>query len=98
MRFKLIVEYDGSDYHGWQIQPNGRTIQLVLEEAVARFSGETVRVAAAGRTDAGVHAAGQVVSFVLQAPRAPDVVQRALNALTPRDISITSAETVGDDF
>jgi tRNA pseudouridine38-40 synthase len=98
MRFKLIVEYDGSDYHGWQIQPNGRTIQLLLEEAVARFSGETVRVAAAGRTDAGVHAAGQVVSFVLQAPRAPDVVQRALNALTPRDISITSVEEVGDDF
>jgi tRNA pseudouridine38-40 synthase len=98
MRFKLIIEYDGSDYHGWQIQPNGRTIQQTLEEAVARFTGETVRVAAAGRTDAGVHAAGQVVSFVLQAPRAPDVVQRALNALTPRDISITSAEEVSDDF
>jgi tRNA pseudouridine38-40 synthase len=98
MRFKLIIEYDGSDYHGWQIQPNGRTIQQTLEEAVARFTGETVRVAAAGRTDAGVHAAGQVVSFVLQTPRAPDVVQRALNALTPRDISITSVEEVSDDF
>jgi len=98
MRFKLIVAYDGSDYHGWQIQPNGRTIQQTLEEAVTRFSGETVRVASAGRTDAGVHAAGQVVSFTLQAPRAPDVVLRALNALTPRDISITAAETVTDDF
>ena len=98
MRFKLTIEYDGSDYHGWQIQPNGRTIQQTLEEAVTRFTGEHVRVAAAGRTDAGVHAAGQVISFVLQAPRAPDVVQRALNALTPRDISVTSVEEVGDDF
>jgi tRNA pseudouridine38-40 synthase len=98
MRFKLIVEYDGSDYHGWQIQPNGRTVQQTLEEALTRFTGERVRVAAAGRTDAGVHAAGQVVSFVLQAPRAPDVVQRALNALTPRDIAIVAAEVVGDDF
>jgi tRNA pseudouridine38-40 synthase len=98
MRFKLIVAYDGSDFHGWQIQPNGRTVQQALEEAVTRFTGETVRVAAAGRTDAGVHAAGQVVSFTLRAPRAPDVVQRALNALTPRDISITAVETVADGF
>lgn len=98
MRFKLIVEYDGSDYHGWQIQPNGRTIQQTLEDAVTRFSGESVRVASAGRTDAGVHAAGQVVSFTLQAPRPPEVVLRALNALTPRDISITAADVVGDDF
>src|SRR6185295_19277820 len=59
---------------------------------------ETVRVAAAGRTDAGVHAAGQVVSFAVQASRAPEVVQRALNALTPHDISITSVEEVADDF
>ena len=98
MRFKLTVEYDGTDYHGWQIQPNGRTVQQTLEDAVARFSGETVRVAAAGRTDAGVHASGQVVSFTLQAPRPPEVVQRALNALTPRDISITAVEEVPADF
>ena len=98
MRFKLTVEYDGSDYHGWQIQPNGRTIQQTLEEALTRFTGESVRVAAAGRTDAGVHAAGQVISFPLRRPRAPEVVQRALNALTPRDISVTSVEEVTDDF
>lgn len=97
-RFKLIVEYDGSDYHGWQIQPNGPTIQETLEAAVARFCGESVRVNAAGRTDAGVHAAGQVVAFTLQAPRAPEVVLRALNALTPRDISITTAEAVPENF
>jgi len=98
MRFKLIVEYDGSDYHGWQIQPNGPTIQQTLEAAVARFTGETVRVAAAGRTDSGVHAAGQVVIFAVQVARAPEVVQRALNALTPRDISITAVTAVADDF
>jgi len=97
-RFKLTVEYDGSDYHGWQVQPNGRTIQQTLEEAVTRLCGETVRVVAAGRTDAGVHAVGQVVAFTLETPHAPDIVLRALNALTPRDISITAAETVANDF
>jgi len=98
MRFKLIVEYDGTDYHGWQVQPNGVTIQAVLEAAIQRMLGESVRVAAAGRTDAGVHAAGQVVSFSLQRPVSLAVLLRGLNALTPRDISITCAEIVDDDF
>jgi tRNA pseudouridine38-40 synthase len=97
MRFKLTVEYDGTDYHGWQVQPNGRTVQAVLEEALQRL-GESGRVAAAGRTDAGVHASGQVVSFVLQRQMSPETLQRAFNALTPRDISITAVEAVADDF
>ncbi|HXQ24620.1 MAG TPA: tRNA pseudouridine(38-40) synthase TruA [Candidatus Acidoferrales bacterium] len=98
MRFKLIIEYDGTDYHGWQVQPNGPTIQSVLEEAVARMLGETTRVVAAGRTDAGVHAAGQVVSFSVQRAVSAEVLMGGLNALTPRDISIKSAEGVADDF
>lgn len=98
MRFKLIIEYDGTDYHGWQVQPNGRTIQSVLEEAVARMLGEATRVVAAGRTDAGVHAAGQVVSFSVQRAVSAEVLMGGLNALTPRDISIKSAEVVADDF
>jgi tRNA pseudouridine38-40 synthase len=98
MRFKLIVEYDGTDYHGWQIQPDGPTIQGVLEDAIRRMLGESVRVAAAGRTDAGVHAAGQVVSFSLERDVASDRLLRGLNALTPRDISISAAEIVSDDF
>jgi tRNA pseudouridine38-40 synthase len=98
MRFKLTVEYDGTDYHGWQVQPNGRTIQAVLEEAVQSMVGECVRVAAAGRTDAGVHASGQVVSFALERQWPADTLLRGLNALTPRDISIATVEVVDEDF
>jgi tRNA pseudouridine38-40 synthase len=98
MRFKLVIEYDGTEYRGWQIQPNGRTVQAALEEAVQRMLGESSRVVAAGRTDAGVHAAGQVVSFAVSRAVAPDVLARGLNALTPRDIGIRSAEVVADDF
>ena len=98
MRFKLIVAYDGTDYHGWQMQPNGQTIQSVLQDAIARMTGEATTVLAAGRTDAGVHAAGQVVSFVLERIASPAVLQRALNALTPPDLTITAAEVVNDDF
>jgi len=98
MRFKLVIEYDGTEYHGWQVQPNGRTIQGELEQALHRMRGETTRVVAAGRTDAGVHAAGQVVSFTLERSIAPDTLAAALNALTPRDLSIRSAEVVADEF
>jgi tRNA pseudouridine38-40 synthase len=98
MRFKVTIEYDGTEYHGWQVQPNGRTIQAVLQEAVARMSGEAAVVVAAGRTDAGVHACGQVISFALQRPVSTQALRGALNALTPPDISITAAEAVGDDF
>jgi tRNA pseudouridine38-40 synthase len=98
MRFKLIVEYDGTAYHGWQIQPDGPTIQGALEDAVRQMLGESVRVAAAGRTDAGVHAAGQAVSFSVQRDVDADRLLAALNALTPRDISIRRVEMVADDF
>ena len=98
MRYKLIIEYDGTDYHGWQVQPNALTLQAVIEEAVLKLTGEKIRVAAAGRTDAGVHACGQVISFVLAQVKPVDVVWRALNALTPRDIAIRTAEIVPDDF
>jgi tRNA pseudouridine38-40 synthase len=98
MRFKLTIEYDGTEYHGWQVQPNGRTIQAVLQEAVARMTGESAVVAAAGRTDAGVHACGQVISFALQRPVSTAALQGALNALTPPDISVTAVEVVSDDF
>src|SRR5262245_42492919 len=97
MRFKLTVEYDGTDFHGWQVQPNGRTVQAVLEDALQQL-GESGRVAAAGRTDAGVHASGQVVSFVLQRAMSAETLPRALNGLTPADISVARAETVSDDF
>lgn len=98
MRFKLIVEYEGAAYHGWQIQPNGESVQAVLERAAAEMLGEAVRMTAAGRTDAGVHAAGQVVCFDVDRDLAPRVVQRGLNALTPPDVSIRGAEVVPAEF
>ncbi|MFN8626503.1 MAG: tRNA pseudouridine(38-40) synthase TruA [Candidatus Binatia bacterium] len=98
MRFRLVIAYDGTDYHGWQIQPNGRSIQATLQEAIARMTGESTSVVAAGRTDAGVHASAQVISFALQRPVTPEAVVRGLNALTPPDIAIQCADTVADDF
>jgi tRNA pseudouridine38-40 synthase len=98
MRFKLTIEYDGTNYSGWQVQPNGSTVQGAVEDAVSRLFGEGTCVAAAGRTDAGVHAAGQVVTFSSLRQRSPQTVRRALNALTPRDVSITAVEVVADTF
>ena len=98
MRFKLTVQYDGTEYHGWQVQPNGPTIQGALEAAILRMLGESTRVVAAGRTDAGVHASGQVVSFTVAAAPSADVLLGALNALTPPDISITAVGPVAEDF
>jgi len=98
MRYKLIIEYDGSDYHGWQMQPDGPTIQAVLEAAIERMLGESTRVVAAGRTDAGVHARGQVVSFSVQRVVSTTTLLRGLNALTPLDVGVKAVEEVADDF
>ena len=98
MNIKLTVEYDGTNYLGWQMQPNGPTIQSQLELAVSTFFGVPTRVTASGRTDAGVHALGQVVNFFCD--REPDLhrLRRGLNALTPDDISIRDVEIVADSF
>lgn len=98
MQYRFILEYDGSDYHGWQIQPGARSVQAVLESAVAQFIGEPVRVAAAGRTDAGVHASGQVASFRTEKQLEPETVLRALNALTPDDIAVRDVRIVDESF
>jgi tRNA pseudouridine38-40 synthase len=98
MHYRLIVEYDGTDFHGWQRQPEARTVQATLEEALARLCGEATAAVAAGRTDAGVHAAGQVVSFRCARTIPPDTLRRALNALTPPDLAVRAADVVPDDF
>ncbi len=98
MNIKLTVEYDGTNYHGWQIQPSGETIQSVLERAVSTFLGKPIRVTGSGRTDAGVHALGQVVNFHSDKGFDPYRIQRALNALTPDDITIKGVELVPDSF
>jgi len=85
--FKLTLAYDGSDYAGWQVQPAQVTVQSVLEEALLRITGQMVRVAGSGRTDSGVHALGQVVSFQSPTALSTETLRNALNAELPRDVS-----------
>jgi tRNA pseudouridine38-40 synthase len=98
MRIKLTLEYDGTNYFGWQLQAGQDTIQAQLEAVLNRIFGREVRVYAAGRTDAGVHALGQVAAF--DSPRAFEVAElrRALNAMLPRDIAVKEASEVRETF
>jgi tRNA pseudouridine38-40 synthase len=98
VNIKLTVEYDGTRYHGWQIQANGETIQAVLERAVSTFLGKSTRITGSGRTDAGVHALGQVANFFADQDLDLYKIRRGLSALTPEDISITEVEIVADSF
>ena len=98
MRLALLVEYDGTDYHGFQYQANAPSIQEELEKAIHRFTGERVRVKGAGRTDAGVHARGQVVAFDTTAAHPPAVFLRALNHHLPCEIVVRTVQPVPDDF
>lgn len=95
---RLTVAYDGSAFAGWQLQSGQRTVQGVLEEALYPFEGQRVVVHASGRTDAGVHAAGQVVSFMLASTIEPETLQRALNARLPDDVRVMAAEVAPDRF
>lgn len=96
--FRLTVEYDGTDYHGWQRQAAAATIQGAIESAIHRISGVRATVVGAGRTDAGVHAAGQVAHFQTQASLTPDAWRRALNAVLPVDIKVIAVDAVSDSF
>lgn len=98
-RYKLVVEYDGTSFAGWQHQRNGRSVQEAMEAAILAFTGEAVRVQCAGRTDAGVHATHQVVHLDLSRPWKLDTLRDAANAhLRPEPVAILSAENVADDF
>lgn len=94
----LVVEYDGRNYYGFQWQTNLPTIQGELEEAIRRVTGESLRVIAASRTDTGVHARGQVVSFRTKSALTPQTFVRALNYYLPRDIAVKGACKVDMDF
>jgi tRNA pseudouridine38-40 synthase len=96
--FKLTIAYDGTDFHGWQIQANKPTIQGEIVSVLERLTQERVALHGAGRTDAGVHALGQVASFRAQSALSAAEFQRALNALLPPAIRIVGAEEVGPDF
>jgi tRNA pseudouridine38-40 synthase len=95
---KLTIAYDGTAFAGWQMQANQRTVQGVLEEALLPIEGARVVVHAAGRTDAGVHAAGQVISFSLTSRIACDALVRALNVRLNQDVRVMSAEEAPDGF
>ena len=96
---RLIVEYDGSDLHGWQRQQNGPTIQGHLESALSTLLGHEVDITGASRTDAGVHALGQVCNFYTDHPSIPvDGIRKALNSSLPPAIAVVRANEVGPDF
>ena len=98
-RYRLLVEYDGRPFCGYQAQAGLPSVQGALQEALAAFCGETPKLYAAGRTDTGVHATGQVVHFDLAKAWRPAVVRDALNAhLTPRPVAVLEAEVVDEDF
>lgn len=97
-RIKILVSYDGTDYHGWQVQPGLPTIQGVLEDVISGIEGRAVQVAGSGRTDAGVHALGQVAAFSIDNPIPVDNLRRAMNRLLPRDIRVLQVEEAALDF
>jgi len=96
--FKITIQYDGTNYHGWQIQINGRTIQGELTRALSTLDHRSVTVHGAGRTDAGVHAEGQVASFLLDRAFETDELRDAINGNLDRDIRVQSVERVADEF
>ncbi|MBQ7642940.1 MAG: tRNA pseudouridine(38-40) synthase TruA [Clostridia bacterium] len=98
MRIKITVGYDGTEYCGWQIQPNGDTVQEEIEKALKKLTGEDIRVTGSGRTDSGVHATGQVAHFDTNSSVPPEKFKEALNALLPPDIKIFRSEEVGEGF
>lgn len=96
--FKLIIEYDGGNYHGWQVQPNGITVQETIESALERITSQKIRIHGSGRTDAGVHALGQCANFACDTRLTPVNFMNALNSVLPDDIVIKGCDNVAADF
>jgi tRNA pseudouridine38-40 synthase len=96
--YRMTLSYDGTDYLGWQIQPQGATIQSRLQEALTNIAGEPVSVVGAGRTDTGVHAHGQVAHFELPTPVPSAGILKGLNSMLPEDIRILDVEPAPPDF
>jgi tRNA pseudouridine38-40 synthase len=98
MNYKLLIQYDGTDFHGWQVQENDRTIQGELERVIGMLADQDVSVSGSGRTDAGVHAEGQVANVHLPSKFTPDRLKMAINGNLWRDIRIMKAEKAPDEF
>ena len=97
-RWRIVVEYDGTDFSGWQRQIGQRTVQATLEDAIRDMTGETVFVRGAGRTDAGVHADGQVASFDLELNIPAHGLLRGLNSILPRDLALVDVAEAAPEF
>lgn len=95
---KLVIEYDGTHYHGWQRQPNGPSIQQTIETALETMTRQKIALIGSGRTDAGVHSLGQSANFKCETRLEPEEIQRGLNSLLPRDIVIRQCRTVHPGF
>ena len=98
MNFKLTLQYDGTEFHGWQIQDGLRTVQGELTAALSLIDGREVIVYGSGRTDAGVHAEGQVASVVIERDISADKLRAAVNGNVAKDLRVLNAETVAEDF
>src|ERR1051325_4001967 len=98
MNFKLIIQYDGTDFHGWQIQGDLRTVQSELTRALSLIDARAVTVNGSGRTDAGVHAEGQVASVKLEKEIAPEKLRAAINGNVETDVRVIEASIVDDEF
>src|SRR6185295_552205 len=98
MNYKLLLQYDGTEFHGWQIQGELRTVQGELTQALSLIVGRSVNVHGSGRTDAGVHAEGQVASVEIQREISTEKLRAAINANIGRDVRVLAVETVPDDF
>lgn len=98
MNFKLLIQYDGTDFHGWQVQENARSIQGELERVIGMLEDAPVKVTGSGRTDAGVHAEGQVANVFLNRPFTPEKLRSAINGNLWRDIRILDVERAPDEF
>jgi tRNA pseudouridine38-40 synthase len=98
MNYKLLLQYDGTDFHGWQIQDNLRTVQGELTSALSLIDGRSVNVHGSGRTDAGVHAEGQVASVQIQRDISADKLRNATNGNVGKDVRVLEAEQVSDEF
>src|SRR5687768_3075970 len=96
--YKLLLQYDGTDFHGWQIQENLRTVQGELASALSLIDGQRVNVHGSGRTDAGVHAEGQVASVEIQREITPEKLRAAINANVGKDVRVLHVEVVAPEF
>ena len=94
---RLVIAYDGTEYHGWQKQPELRTVQGVLEQAVRRTVRQQVELIGSGRTDAGVHAAGQVANFVAETAIPAARLRKAIGSRLPKDVSVLEAQDVSSE-